>query len=82
MIALTLCLLVSSADNLCKQFGPSLTKWQAGSGTKLFDKGGISEIFFIYEVHFEKIADNKKGCKITQHAKINIYKDDSMAVKI
>ena len=38
-IYLTLCLLVSSADNLCKQFGPRSgpTKCRAWSGSKLFD---------------------------------------------
>ena len=35
----TLCLLVSSADTVCKQFVPrsGLTKRQAESGSKLFD---------------------------------------------
>ena len=38
-VTLTHCLLVSSADNLCKQFGPrsSPTKHGAWSGSKLFD---------------------------------------------
>ena len=36
---LSLCLLMSSADNLCKQFGPrpGPTKCRACSGSKLFD---------------------------------------------
>ena len=39
LFGLTLCLLVSSADNLCKQFGPrsGLTEHWAWSGSKLFD---------------------------------------------
>ena len=48
ILSLTLCLLVSSADNLCKQFAPrsGLTKCQAWSGSKLFDTDGILEIIF------------------------------------
>ena len=45
LLHLTLCLLVSSADNLCKQCRPN----QAWSGSKLFD----TLIAFLKE-HFEK----------------------------
>ena len=44
---------MSSADNLCKQFGPR-------SGSRLFDSDGIHEILFWKKVDFEKSADNKK----------------------
>ena len=45
--AKTLCLLVSPADNLCKQFGPKSgrTKCQAWSGSELFD----NQIVFLKE---------------------------------
>ena len=50
--SLTLCLLVSSADNLCREFGPrsGSTKRQALSGSKLFD----TLMVFLKEL-FEKI---------------------------
>ena len=46
--SLTLCLLVTSGDSLCKQFGPRSgpTKCRASSGSKLFDVIGIPEIIF------------------------------------
>ena len=42
---LTLCLLMSSADNLCKQLGPRSGGQRVGawSGSKLFDTDGIPE---------------------------------------
>ena len=45
--SLTLCLIVLSADNLCKQFGPRSvpTKRLAGSGSKLFDTDGVLDFF-------------------------------------
>ena len=53
-IAFTLHLLVSHADNLCKQFGPRSDpiKCQSRSGSKLFDTEGISERF-LKKVDFE-----------------------------
>ena len=74
---LTLFLLVSSADNLCKQLGPrsGLTKCQAWSGSKLFDTliVFIPKRFFSKKKWFwkKKTADNKNACKITQQAKVS-----------
>ena len=47
-VAFTIRLLVSSADNLCKQFGPrsSLTEDQVWSGCKLLDTDGTHERMF------------------------------------
>ena len=61
--ALTHCRLVSSADNLCKQFGPrsGLTKCQAWSGSKLFDTVVALLKEFFEKVDFEKTADDKKS---------------------
>ena len=58
----SLCLPVSSADNVCKQFGPR-------SGSKLFDILIVFLKDFFQKVNFEKkTADDKKAGKITQHA--------------
>ena len=74
--SLTLCLLVSSADNLCKQFGTrsGLTKCRAWSGSKLFD----SLVLVFLEEFFEKVdfekksADVKKAWKIYEEAKSSL----------
>ena len=52
---------VPSADNFCKQFGPSSvpTKRRAWSGSKLFD---ILKEFF-QKVDFEKYQQTTKGMK-------------------
>ena len=55
--ALTLCLLVPSAGNLCKQFGPRSgpTDCWAWSGSKLFDSLMVFlKCFFFEKVDFEK----------------------------
>ena len=55
-VASTLCLLVSSVDNLCKQFGPrsGLTTCRAWSGFKLFDTLMVFLKEFFENVDFEK----------------------------
>ena len=64
---ITLCLLVSSADNFCKKFGPrpGPTKCRAESRSKLtvwrFD--GIPEILFLKSWFWKKSADDKKASK-------------------
>ena len=59
---LTLCLLVSPADNLCKQFGPRSgpTKCQAWSGYKLFDTLMVLLKEFFENVDFEKNQQTEK----------------------
>ena len=59
------CLLVSSADKFCKQFGPrsGLTKSQALSGSKLFDTLMVLLKEFFKKVDFEK---NQQTTKIPQ----------------
>ena len=61
-------LLVSSADNLCKQFGPRSdpTKCRAWSGSKLFDTLMVFLKEFFKKVDFEKIHQTTK-----KHAKFN-----------
>ena len=54
--ALTLCLLVSSADYLCKQFGPRSVLMNT---LKVFLKD------FSKKLIFEEPADDKEACKIT-----------------
>ena len=49
-----------SADNLCKQFGP--TEW---SEFKLLDTDGIPDRIF-EQISFEKMCWRQKACKITQ----------------
>ena len=58
----TICLLVSSADNLCKQFRPR--------SDLVFETLMVLFCFF-KKVHFEKkkTAANKNECRITRHAK-------------
>ena len=64
---LTLRLLVLSADNLGKQFGPRSgpTKRRVWSGFKLFDTLKILLKEFFQKVDWKKSADDKKACKIT-----------------
>ena len=65
----TLCLLVSSADDLCKQFGPisGPTKRQALSGSKLFDTLMVHVLMNeCFEKNEEKSADDKNSCNITK----------------
>ena len=69
----TLCLLVSSADNLFKQFGTRSgpTKCRAWSGSNLVDTQMVyySSTNFSKKLILKKSADSKKACKITQYAK-------------
>ena len=60
LVGVTLCLLVSCADNFCKQFGPRSgpTKFRARSGFKLFD----TLIIFLREA-FEKVDFEKTNSK-------------------
>ena len=61
-------ILVSSADNLCKQFGPrsGLTKCRVWSGSKLCDTLMVSLIEFLRKLLFKKkTAGKKKTCKIS-----------------
>ena len=57
---LSLCLLVPSADSLCKQFGPrsGLTKRQVCSGYKLFDSLRVFLKEFFERFILEKSADD------------------------
>ena len=59
---LTLYLLMSSADNFCKQFGPSTgpTECRARSGSKLFDT-----LIKFLKKYFEK-SDFEKNQKTTK----------------
>ena len=71
MLELTLYLLVSSAENLCKQFvpRPGPTKCPACSGSKLFDTRMVFPKEYFEKVDFDKnSADDKKSWKISQHA--------------
>ena len=64
---LTLFLLVSFADNFCKQFGPrlGLTKRWPLPGSNLFDTQMVFLKEFFEKVDFEKkTADDKKHEKI------------------
>ena len=56
-ITFTLCLLVSSADNFCKEFGPRSvpTKRRVGPGFKLFD----TLVVFLKEFFEKKVNDFK-----------------------
>ena len=60
---LTLCLPVSSADNLGKQFGPRSgpTNRRAWSGSKLFDILMVFLKEFFQKVHFEKNQQTTKN---------------------
>ena len=82
----TLCLLMSSADNLCKQFGPrpGLTKCQAWPGSKLFDTLMVFMKEFFEKVEFGKISRRQKKhavyfacfcCHLLTFFKINLLKN-------
>ena len=64
-VPLTLCLLVSSASNLCKQFGPRSgpTEHRAWSGCKLFDTLMIFLKKFSEKYDFEKNQQTTKNLK-------------------
>ena len=55
-------LLVSSADNFCKQFAPRSgpTFFPAWSGSKIFDTSHITERIFFKKIDFEKNQQAKK----------------------
>ena len=57
--------LVSSADNLCKQFGPRSIRPDI-SGSKLFHTLMVFMKEFSEKVDNEKISADMKTCKITQ----------------
>ena len=65
--------LLSSTDNLCKQFGcrSGPTKRWAWSGSKLCDTLMVLLKDFLKKLVYKKkkSIDDKKACKITQHAK-------------
>ena len=72
---LTLCLLVSSADNLCKPFGPrsGRTECLARSECKLFDTLIVFLKEFFQKVDFEKkSADNKKHAKLPSRQSVKL----------
>ena len=71
----TLYLQVSSADNLCKQFGPRSgpTKHRAWSESKLFDTLVVFLKVFFEKVDFEKDQQTTKTCKISQLAKSSFF---------
>ena len=61
---LTLFLIVSSADNLCKQIRPRSgpTKCRACSGSNLFDTQMVLlKEFFSKKMNLKKTVDNKKA---------------------
>ena len=75
MHVLALCLLVSSADDLCKQFGPRSgpTKCRAWSGSKLFDTLMIFLKEFFKKVNFEKNQQTaKKHAKSPKCCKLKV----------
>ena len=63
---LTFCLLVSSADNLWNSLDPDQA-WH--SVQTVWHSDGILEWIFRKSWFWKKSADDKKACKITQHAK-------------
>ena len=72
----TFSLLVSSADNLCKQFGPrpGLTKSRAWSGDNLFDTWMIFLKEFFEKVDFEKKKkQTSKSMQITHGAELIMH---------
>ena len=64
---LTLCPLVLSADNFCKQFGPRSgpTECRSWSGSNCLS----SYIVFLKEIFEKNPQTAKKACKISQYAK-------------
>ena len=72
LLHLTLYLLVSSADNFCKQFGP--TKSRASSRSNLFDTPMVFLKEFFQKVDFEKkSADHKKSMKNFPVGRVKIW---------
>ena len=72
-ISLILYILVSSADNFCKQFGPrsDLTKRRACSGFKLFDTPVVFLKFFFENVDFEKNQQTtRKYAKLSSRKRV------------
>ena len=69
---MTLYLLVTSDNYICKQFGPrsGLTKCRAWSGSKLFDTLMVFLKEFLENVDSEKISRRQYILQITQHANI------------
>ena len=59
-----ICLLVSSADNILPSLDPDQAVQNVGPDLTLM----VFPKEFFEEVDFEKSADDKKACKITQHA--------------
>ena len=80
--ALKFNILVSFADNLCKQFGSrtSLTKCQAWSGSKLFDTlNGISERLILQKLILKKSSKpQKKHEKLPSRQIVNPYNKPSV----
>ena len=70
-VASTLCLLVPSVDNICKQFGPRSgpTKCRAWPGSKLFD----TLMVFLKEF-YEKVEIEKNQQKTKKPEKLPIYR--------
>ena len=68
---LTCCLLVSSADNFCKQFGPRSgpTQCWAWSGSNPFD----TQMIFRKSWFWKKTIDVKKAWKISLGVKLNSF---------
>ena len=62
-------LLMPSADNLCKLFGPrsGTTKHWASSGSKMFDTYDIPERIFQKVVIENNQQMTKKACKISKY---------------
>ena len=69
--------LLTSADNLCKQFGPraGLTKCRSWSGFELFDTMIVLLKEFFEKVHFEKNSadDKKKVMKKYPACRVNLH---------
>ena len=64
-------LLLSSAGNICTQFGPRSgpTERRVWSGSKLFDTVVVVIKDFFEKTYFEKkSADDNESMKSTQHA--------------
>ena len=71
----TLYLLVSSSDNLCKQFGPRSgpTKCRAWSGSKLFDTLMVFIKEFFIKVDFEKISRRQKSMQNIPACRVKVH---------
>ena len=75
LLVSTFCLLVSSAANLCKRFGPrsGLTKRRAWSGSNLFDTQMVALKEFFENERFWKNQQTTKACKITTQGGKRVY---------